>query len=46
MEIALITKLVFFIFWPFLLLLIMYLWDRKKFMKKWEKYKKQGFFQK
>jgi hypothetical protein len=46
MEIGLIFKVVFFLLWPFLILLIFYLINKKKFLAKWEKFKQAGFFEK
>jgi hypothetical protein len=46
MEIGIIFKVVFFLLWPFLLLLIYYVFSKKKFLAKWEKFKQGGFFEK
>ncbi len=46
MEFGLIFKVVFFLLWPLLLLLIYYIFNKKKFMAKWEKFKTGGFFEK
>jgi hypothetical protein len=46
MEFGLILKVAFFALWPFLLLLIYYLTNKKKFMAKWQKMKDAGFFSK
>ncbi len=43
MEISLIFKLVFFLLWPLIFLYLFYLTDKKKFMARWEKFKKTGF---
>jgi hypothetical protein len=45
MEIGLILKVLFFLLWPFLLLYIYYLTNKKKFMARWEKFKQGGFFE-
>jgi hypothetical protein len=37
-------KLLAFMFWPVLLMLIAFLLDRKRFKKRWEKFKQEGFF--
>ena len=37
MELGLISKVIFFASWPLLLLLIIYLIDKKKFKAKWER---------
>jgi Mn2+/Fe2+ NRAMP family transporter len=44
MEIGLILKVLFFILWPFLVLYIYYLTNKKKFMAQWEKLKGSGWF--
>ncbi|CAG7857570.1 hypothetical protein MCAMS1_02444 [biofilm metagenome] len=46
MEFGVIFKVLFFLIWPFLILLIVYLLDRKKFKAKWERLKETGFFSK
>lgn len=46
MEIGLIFKVLFFMLWPILLMYIAYLFNKKKFMAQWEKFKKGGFFEK
>lgn len=46
MEFGMIFKVVFFMLWPLLLMLIFYVFNKKKFMEKWEKLKKNGFFEK
>ncbi len=46
MEIGIILKVIFFLLWPFLLLLIVYIFNKKKFLANWEKFKKGGFFEK
>lgn len=45
MELGLIFKVLFFAIWPLLLMFIVYLFNRKKFMAKWEKFKQNGFFE-
>jgi hypothetical protein len=45
MEIGIILKVLFFLLWPVLLLFIYYLFNKKKFLAKWEKFKKGGFFE-
>jgi hypothetical protein len=37
-------KLLAFMFWPVLLMFIAFLLDRKRFKKRWEKFKQEGFF--
>jgi hypothetical protein len=37
--IGLITKLLFFSFWPVLLMFLYYLFDRKDFNKRWQQFK-------
>ena len=44
MEIGLIFKVLFFLLWPFLLMYLFYLTDKKKFKARWEKFKQRGFF--
>jgi hypothetical protein len=44
MEIGLVFKLLFFLLWPFLLMYIYYLTNKKKFMAQWEKLKQSGWF--
>jgi|GEM_PF-1602051 len=46
MEFGLISKVLFFAVWPLLILLIVYLLDRKNFKAKWERLKQSGFFSK
>ncbi len=46
MEFAMILKLLFFLVWPVLLLLLFYIFNKKKFLEKWEKFKQNGFFEK
>jgi uncharacterized membrane protein YsdA (DUF1294 family) len=46
MEIGLISKVLFFAMWPLLILLIVYLLDRKKFKARWQRLKESGFFSK
>jgi hypothetical protein len=45
MEIGVIIKVIFFILWPFLVLLLFYVFSKKKFLAKWEEFKKNGFFE-
>ncbi len=45
MEFGLIFKVVFFMLWPILLMLIFYVFN-KKFLALWEKFKQDGFFEK
>jgi hypothetical protein len=45
MEIGIILKVIFFMLWPLLLLLIVYIFNKKKFLAKWEEFKKKGFFE-
>jgi hypothetical protein len=44
MEIGLIVKLLFYSTWPFLLMGLAYLINKKKFLARWEKLKRSGFF--
>ncbi len=44
MEIGLILKVLFFLLWPLLLMYLVYLFDKKKFKARWEKFKQSGFF--
>lgn len=44
MDIGTGFKLLAFMFWPVLLMLIAFLLDRKRFKKRWEKFKQEGFF--
>lgn len=46
MEFGMILKLLFFLVWPVLLLLLFYIFNKKKFLAKWEKFKQNGFFEK
>jgi len=46
MEFGLMFKVVFFMLWPILLMLIFYVFNKKKFMALWEKFKQDGFFEK
>jgi hypothetical protein len=46
MEFGVILKLMFFMLWPILLMLIYFIFSKKKFMEQWEKFKKGGFFAK
>ena len=46
MEFGLMFKVVFFMLWPILLMLIFYVFNKKKFMVLWEKFKQDGFFEK
>jgi hypothetical protein len=43
MDIGTAFKLLAFIFWPFVLMFLYYLFDRKGFMKYLEKFKKDVF---
>jgi hypothetical protein len=36
-------KLLAFVLWPFLLLLLVYLFDKKGFKKRFDKFKQNGF---
>lgn len=44
MDIGTGFKLLALMFWPFLLLFLYYLFDRKGFMRRLEKFKQDGFF--
>lgn len=44
MESGAALKLVLFLLWPFLLIFLYFLFDRKGFKKQWEKFKENGFF--
>jgi hypothetical protein len=44
MDIGTGLKLLAFMFWPLLLVFIFYLLDRKRFKKRWERFKQDGFF--
>ncbi len=46
MEFGVFFKVLFFMFWPILLMLIYFIFSKKKFMAQWEKFKKSGFFEK
>jgi hypothetical protein len=46
MDFGIISKVLFFALWPLLILLIVYLLDRKNFKSKWERLKQTGFFSK
>jgi len=43
MSLGMVSKLLFFVLWPFLLLLVYYLWDKEGFKRKYEQLKKDGF---
>jgi hypothetical protein len=43
MEIGTAFKLLGFMFWPFLLVFLYYLFNKKGFMKRLEKFKQDGF---
>lgn len=43
MEIWTALKLLGYMFWPFLLIFLYYLFDRKGFKKQLEKFKRDGF---
>ncbi|MBK8814753.1 MAG: hypothetical protein IPN42_04245 [Methylococcaceae bacterium] len=45
-DLGIIMKVLFFLLWPLLLLLIFYIFNKKKFLEKLEKYKQGGFFEK
>lgn len=44
MESGTALKLVSFLLWPFLLIFIYFLVDRKGFKRHWERFKEGGFF--
>ncbi len=46
MEFGIILKVLFFMLWPILLMLIYFIFSKKKFLEQWEKFKKGGFFEK
>ncbi len=43
MDVGTVLKLLGFILWPFLLVIIYYLFDKKGFQKRLEKFKQDGF---
>ena len=43
MDIGTAFKIVGLLLWPFLLVFIYFLFDRKGFNKQWEKFKRDGF---
>ena len=43
MEISLVLKILGFMFWPFLLVFLYYLFNKKGFMRRLEKFKQDGF---
>ena len=44
MDMGTAFKLLAFMLWPFLLVLLYYLFNKKGFMRRWEKFKQDGFF--
>jgi hypothetical protein len=43
MEFGLIAKVLFFALWPLIFVYLYYLTNKKKFMAKWERFKKDGW---
>ena len=44
MDMGTAFKLLAFMLWPFLLVFLYYLFNKKGFMRRWEKFKQDGFF--